>query len=32
MSIVYIFEVKYICRLLPEGGTILNAYTPVEFR
>ena len=32
MSIIYIFDVQYICRLAPEGGWILNAYTPVEFK
>lgn len=31
MSIIYVFEVAYICRLLPEGGTILNEYTPISF-
>jgi len=31
MSIVYIFETKYVCRLAPEGGWILNAYTPISF-
>jgi len=31
MTIVYIFDVQYICRLLPEGGFILNPYTPVAF-
>lgn len=31
MSIVYIYDVQYICRLLPEGGFILNAYTPISF-
>lgn len=31
MSVIYIFEVQYICRLLPEGGFILNPYIPVEF-
>ena len=31
MSIVYVFEVQYFCRLAPEGGWILNAYTPVSF-
>ena len=24
-------EIKYICRLLPEGGHILNPYVEVEF-
>lgn len=32
MSIVYVFDVQYICRLAPEGGYILNPYTPVEFK
>ena len=31
MTIVYVFEVQYICRLLPEGGYALNPYTPVSF-
>lgn len=31
MSIIIGFETRYICRLLPDGSTILNAYTPVEF-
>lgn len=31
MTIVYIFDVRYICRLAPEGGFILNAYTPISF-
>lgn len=31
MSVIYVFDVQYVCRLLPEGGTILNPYTPVEF-
>lgn len=31
MTIVYIFETQYICRLVP-GGWILNPYTPVEFQ
>ena len=32
MSIIYIFDVQYICRLAPEVGWILNAYTPVRFQ
>ena len=31
MTVIYIFEVRYICRLLPEGGYILNAYVPIAF-
>ena len=31
MSIIYIFDVQYICRLAPEGGYILNPYTPISF-
>ena len=30
MSIIYIFPVRYICRL--DGGTtVMNAYTPISF-
>lgn len=32
MSIIYVFDVQYICRLAPEGGFILNPYTPVSFK
>ncbi len=31
MTVIYIFDVRYICRILPEGGFILNAYTPISF-
>jgi hypothetical protein len=31
MSIIYIFDTQYICRLCPEGGWVLNPYTPVSF-
>ena len=31
MSIIYVFETAYICRLLPEGGFVLNPYTPISF-
>lgn len=31
MSVIYIYDVQYVCRLAPEGGYILNPYTPVEF-
>lgn len=31
MSIIYIYEKRYICRQLPDGSTILNAYTPISF-
>ena len=30
MSVIYIFDVRYICRL--DGGrTVMNAYTPISF-
>ena len=33
MSIIYIFEVRFMCRLDPvTGNTVLNPYTPVEFQ
>lgn len=31
MTVIAIFDVRYICRILPEGGFILNAYTPISF-
>ena len=31
MTVIYIFDVRYICRISPEGGFILNAYTPISF-
>ena len=32
MSIIYIYDVQYICRLDPiTGRTVLNAYTPISF-
>ena len=31
MTVIYIFETRYICRILPEGGFILNAYVPISF-
>ena len=32
MMIIYIFDVQYICRIAPEGGYVLNPYTPVSFQ
>ena len=33
MYAIYIFEVRYFCRLDPvTGQTVLNPYTPVEIR
>lgn len=29
MSVIHTAEVRFICRLLPDGHYILNAYTPV---
>ena len=31
MSVIHIDEVRFICRLVPEGYYVLNAYTPVSF-
>ena len=31
MTVIYAFEVRYICRLSPEGGWVLNPYTPISF-
>lgn len=32
MSVIYIFPVRYICRLDPiTGHDILNPYTPISF-
>jgi len=32
MSIIYIYDVQYICRLDPiTGRTVLNPYTPISF-
>lgn len=31
MSVIYIEEVRFICRLLPDGHFILNPYTPISF-
>lgn len=31
MTVIYIFDVRYICRIAPEGGYVLNAYTPISF-
>lgn len=32
MSVIYIFEVRYFCRLDPvTGQTVLNPYTPISF-
>lgn len=30
MYVIYIFEVRYICRLVPRGY-VLNPYTPISF-
>lgn len=30
MTIIYVYETRYICRLVP-GGYVLNPYTPVAF-
>ena len=32
MLIIFIFDVRYICRIDPEtGNSILNPYTPIAF-
>lgn len=31
MSVIYIFETRYICRLQTDGSSILNPYTPISF-
>lgn len=31
MTVIYIFDVRYICRLQPDGSFILNAYIPISF-
>jgi hypothetical protein len=31
MSVIYAFPVRYICRLDPQGGWVLNPYTPISF-
>ena len=31
MSVIYIFPVRYVCRLGVDGSTILNPYTPISF-
>lgn len=31
MSIIFIEEVRFICRLDPAGHTVLNPYTPIAF-
>lgn len=31
MSVIYIYPVRYICRLDTDGSTVLNPYIPISF-
>ena len=32
MSVIYIYPIRYFCRIDPiSGSTVLNPYTPISF-
>jgi hypothetical protein len=31
MTVLYIFDIRYMCSLDVDGSTILNPYTPISF-